>query len=345
MSDVLLRIEGRAGRITLNRPHALNAVTYAMCRDIEAALDRWYDNPTVMIVLIDATGDRAFSAGGDIAELYATGKAGNYDFGRQFWRDEYRLNAKLFRYPKPVVSFLQGFTMGGGVGIGCLSHRRIVGESSLIAMPECSIGLVPDVGGSMLLARAPGRIGAYLGMTGTRMGPDDAILAGFADAFISENRWVEVKKVICDTGQADLAHGVPPPPGKLRGMSEVIDNLFDAGDIGELRERLQSDPGVFSKATLASLDRCAPLSLACTMEILRRLGPAPEIEAALELEYRFSWRAMEHGDFLEGVRAAIIDKDRNPRWQHDQPPPRKQVLEMLAPLGKYELNLGEEKKK
>ena len=186
MSDILIRKIGRAGRITLNRPDALNALTYAMIHDIEAALDAWRDDDEVALVVIDAAGEKAFSAGGDIAEMYRTGTAGDFAYGRTFWADEYRVNAKIAEYPKPYVAFMQGFTMGGGVGVSCHGSHRVVGESSRIAMPECGIGLIPDVGGSFLLARAPGRLGEYLGTTGTRMGPGDAIFAGFADLFIPE---------------------------------------------------------------------------------------------------------------------------------------------------------------
>ena len=155
MPDINIRLTGHAGRITLTRPKALNAMTYEMCLAIERALDDWRDDPAVALVVIDAEGDRAFCSGGDIAELYETGTKGDYAYGRRFWADEYRLNAKIFDYPKPVVSFLQGFVMGGGVGIGCHGSHRIVGETSQIAMPECGIGLVPDVGGSLMLALAP----------------------------------------------------------------------------------------------------------------------------------------------------------------------------------------------
>ena len=186
MSDISIRIAGVAGRITLTRPKALNAVTYQMVTAIHAALEVWRDDPSVKLVIIDAEGEKAFSAGGDIAELYETGQSGDFSFGQTFWRDEYRMNAALHDYPKPVISFLQGFTMGGGMGVGCHGSHRIVGESSQVAMPECGIGLVPDVGGSMILANAPGASGAYLGLTGARMGAADAIYAGFADTYIPE---------------------------------------------------------------------------------------------------------------------------------------------------------------
>lgn len=151
MSDILIRTSGHAGRITLNRPSAMNALTYDMVRAIDQALKQWSNDPNIALVLIDACGEKAFCAGGDIADLYSTGRSGDFTFGQQFWRDEYRLNARIADYAKPIISFMQGFTMGGGGGVGCHATHRVVGESSRIAMPECGIGLVPDVGGSMLL--------------------------------------------------------------------------------------------------------------------------------------------------------------------------------------------------
>ena len=184
MADIEIRVEGHAGRITLTRPNSLNALSYDMCRAIDAALAEWQADDAVRLVVIDAEGDKAFCAGGDIQDLYATGRAGDFTYGRQFWADEYRLNARIAEYPKPYIAFMQGFTMGGGVGISCHGSHRIVCETSQIAMPECGIGLVPDVGGSLILARAQGRIGDYLATTAARMGADDAIFAGFADTFV-----------------------------------------------------------------------------------------------------------------------------------------------------------------
>ena len=200
MTDIETRIEGRAGRITLTRPAALNALDHGMCLAAEAALDAWAGDPAVALVLIDGAGDRAFCAGGDIAEIHRQGLAGDYDSGRAFWRDEYRLNAKIAGYPKPVVSFLHGFVMGGGVGLGGHCSHRVVCESTRIAMPECGIGFVPDVGGSLLLARAPGRLGDYLALTADRMGPGDALHAGFADLFVPAQDWPALKDRLAATG-------------------------------------------------------------------------------------------------------------------------------------------------
>lgn len=343
MTDILIRTQGRAGRITLNRPQALNALTWPMCRAIDDALRLWRDDPAVDLVILDAEGDRAFSAGGDIAEMHATGTRGDLGYGRRFWRDEYRMNARLFEFPKPTVSFLQGFTMGGGVGVGCHAGLRILGESSQIAMPECGIGLIPDVGGLMMLARAPGRLGEYLGTTGARMGPADAILAGFGDLFVPQADWPALKAAMIATGRPDVA-GSPPPPGRLADLRPQIDRHFAGETLGDIIRSLRAEDSAFARDTLAALGRNAPLSMACTIEALHRLGDAPGIRQALEMEYRFTFRAMERADFLEGIRAAIIDKDRNPRWRHPAPDavPMAEVARMLMPLGQDRLTFEED---
>ena len=339
-ADIHIRIEGRAGRITLQRPDALNAMTYEMCMAIDAALKDWRDDPALHLVMFDALGDKAFCAGGDIAELYATGRAGNFDYGRTFWRDEYRMNAMIAGYPKPVMSFLQGFTMGGGVGIGCHGSLRIVGESSKIAMPECGIGLVPDVGGSHILARInakfPG-VGTWIGATGLRLGATDATL-GFADRFQPEETWNDLKSRAVETGVAN-AMVVLGPDSEILGDLTPMGAHFQAGTPAEIGESLRGDNRPAAQTALRALERACPLSVACHMEILRRLGPDSSIEDALGLEYRFTYRSMSHGDFLEGIRAQIIDKDRTPRWRHASlaDVTRADVDAMLAPLSDDEL--------
>jgi enoyl-CoA hydratase/carnithine racemase len=255
------------------------------------------------------------------------------------------MNARLFEFPKPTVAFLHGFTMGGGVGVGCHAGLRIVGESAQIAMPECGIGLVPDVGGSMLLAHAPGRLGEFLGTTGFRMGPADAILAGFADVFVPEAEWDAVKARMIETG-SNAVTGATPPEGRLAAMRADIDRHFAGETIGDIVRSLRADGGAFATETLATLARASPLSLAATVEMLHRLGDAPGIRQALGLEYRFTFRAMEHGDFLEGIRAAIIDKDRNPRWRHAdaEAVPATDVARMLLPLGADALTFEEDER-
>ena len=338
MSDISIRVEGRAGRITLTRAQALNALTYDMVLAVEAALDAWRADDAVALVLLDATGDKAFCAGGDIAALYDSGKAGDFTYGRLFWADEYRLNAKLAEYPKPVVSLMQGFTMGGGVGLGCHPSHRVVGETSRISMPECGIGLVPDVGGSLLLARAPGRMGAYLGLTAARMEAGDAIAAGFADHFVPQAAWPALTETLCRTGdpQAVGQASKETPQGLMGASAAQIDRLFQSDSLADILAALRADDSDFAAAALKAMTRNSPLAMACTLEMLARLRtPDATIRIALDLEYRITSRAMEHGDFLEGIRAAIIDKDRKPVWKHDiDSLPQDAVRDMLQPLGK-----------
>jgi enoyl-CoA hydratase/carnithine racemase len=349
MTDVLIRTEGRAGRITLTRPRALNALTPDMCRAIDAALIAWADDPAVVVVLIDAEGERAFCAGGDIAEVYRTGIAGDYAMPRDFWRDEYRMNARIDEYGKPVVSFLQGFTMGGGVGLGCHGSHRIVGESSRVAMPECAIGLAPDVGGSFILARANGvlpGLGSWIGATGLRLGPGDAIHVGFADAFAPEESWPALKARIVETGRPP--EGLPPPPEPaILADAPGMAAHFAEADPARIIACLETDASDPARTALAALRHNAPLATAAHLELLRRLGPAPSLREALRAEYRYTWRSIEQGDFLEGIRALIIDKDKTPRWRHAriEDVTEDEVAAMLAPLGTEDLAFeGEERR-
>lgn len=345
-TDIDIRIEGRAGRITLNRPKALNALSYDMCLRIDAALKAWAVDDQVALLIIDAAGDKAFCAGGDIAEMYATGSAGDYAYGRQFWADEYRMNARLFGFGKPVITFLQGFVMGGGVGVGCHGSHRIVCDSSQIAMPECGIGLVPDVGGSLILARAPGRLGEYLGTTGARMGPGDAIHVGFADYYIPETDWDALKTALIDSG--DPAHvdqaAQPAPDAPLKAAQAEIDRLFEPETLSDILPLLEAEGSAFSQKTLHYLRRNAPLSIACAVELIHRARSSMDnIQYALGLEYRFTFRAMEHADFIEGIRAAIIDKDRNPQWRHARAEDvaLREVSALMMPLGAEALRFND----
>ena len=348
--ELLVRTEGRAGRLTLNRPKALNALTHAQCLETTEALTRWRNDPAVALVILDATGDRAFCAGGDIAYMYEQGRAGNFDAGRAFWRDEYRMNALLADYPKPVVSFLHGFVMGGGVGYGCHASHRVVAEDTQIAMPECGIGLVPDVGGSLLLARAPGRLGLHLGLTGARMGPGDALHAGFADHFISRADWPGLIAQLCETGDAEgIATAAQPAPQSPLAAATDLLAAYDApgsgaAQVAAIMARLDATKGDAAAQALKALRRMSPLSLACAAAMIGALGPQATIRDALRAEFRWVWRSMDRGDFLEGIRAAIIDKDRSPRWRHANVTDvtEAEVAAMLAPLGAQDLTFEEE---
>ena len=313
--DIFIRKSGYAGHITLNRPDVLNSLTYSMILSIEKALIEWETDEGIALVIIDAKGDRAFCAGGDIQILYENGFKKNFAYGKKFWADEYRLNERIANYKKPFVAFMQGFTMGGGVGISCHGSHRIVGETSNIAMPECSIGLVPDVGGSFLLAKLPGNMGIFLGATGKRMKASDAIYCGFADYFIPETKWKDLKKKLIETGNIDWIK-------KFLERTEisVIENSFSQiseamVDISfkNIESRLKHP---FFEKDLSALRFNSPISVAYTIMMLKMEKVRNNISDALDAEYSFTARSQEFGDFQEGIRAAVIDKDRNPLWKH-----------------------------
>lgn len=329
MDDLTIRTAGRAGRITFTRPKALNALTHAMARAIHDALDNWRDDPAVALVIIDAEGDRAFCAGGDIAAVYHAGRAGDHQVGRDFFRDEYRMNAAIADFPKPIVAFMQGFVMGGGVGVGGHASHRIVGDTTRIAMPESGIGLIPDVGGTWLLGRAPGRIGEYLAMTGGRMTAGDAIHAGFADMYVPEADWPGLIAMLADSGDVTGLRGHPAPAATLdrrdlsafggRTLADITAALQEAGD----------------DESLEALRRNSPLSMAAGLAMVRAARGDECMQQSLSREYRFTARATAESDFLEGVRAQIIDKDRKPVWRRDASDDT--LRAMLAPLGDDEL--------
>lgn len=318
MSDLICRQENTTGRITLNRPDALNALTHDMCLEMEAQLRIWADDPVITQILVDASGDKAFSAGGDIQHLYDNGKKGDYAFGQKFWADEYRLNHLIASYPKPYVVFMQGFVMGGGVGVSCHGSHRIVGETTQIALPECSIGLIPDVGSSYLLAKAPGHLGEYLGLTGVRMDAGNAVFAGFADHFVQQDDWPQLMAQLISDGhpRSIASFEQTLPPAKLRDHLDHINAVFNTSNLGEIMARLAAVPNdEFMAKTYSSLSRSSPLSMATSLRVIAAVRESPSIETALDWEYRVTARSTQYGDFLEGIRAAIIDKDRQPNWR------------------------------
>lgn len=334
MTDLKIYKSGRAGHITFNRPKALNALSHQMALDLLGALNEWRDDPQVDLIIVTAEGEKAFCAGGDVVEVYRAGMAGNHQVGRDFFRDEYRMNATIADYPKPIAAFMQGFVMGGGVGVGGHASHRIVSDTTKIAMPESTIGLIPDVGGTWLLGRAPGRIGEYLGLTSERMGPGDAIQAGFADYYLPAAEWPALIADLEQSGDAARIKGKTPPPAPLssrdlsafgeRHVEDIVAALEKAGD----------------EDTLKSLRRSSPLSMAAGLVMIRASRGDRHIQESLSREYRFTWRATEFSDFLEGVRAQIIDKDRKPQWSADAS--EANVSRILASLGEHELRWKEE---
>ena len=313
-TDIFIRKSGYIGHITLNRPDVLNSLTYSMILAIEKSLSEWETDESIALVIIDAKGDRAFCAGGDIQILYENGFKKNFAYGQKFWADEYRLNEKIANYKKPFVAFMQGFTMGGGVGVSCHGSHRIVGETSKIAMPECSIGLVPDVGGSFLLAKLPGNIGTFLGTTGKRMSASDAIYCGFADYFVPEKKWEGLKEKLVTTGNVDWIKKFQESTQTSeieKSYSQISEAMVDISP-KNIESRLKHP---FFEKDLSALSFTSPISVAYTIMMLKMEKVQNNISDALDAEYSFTARSQEFGDFQEGIRAAVIDKDRNPIWK------------------------------
>jgi len=341
--DIHIREAGRCGRITLTRPKALNALSYDMAMAVDGALDRWGDGGAVDLILVDAEGDRAFCAGGDVAELYRCGLDGDYSYGRKFWADEYRMNAKIGECAVPYVAIMDGIVMGGGAGISVHGTHRVVTERSMIAMPESVIGLIPDVGCSLPLAQAPGHLGEFLAMTGWRMNGADAIHAGFADIEVASADLAELKSQLEKTVDP-AAIGAFARDGNeatLASHLDAIDRHFGQETALDCLLSLEADPSDFTRKAVEMIRRGCPLSVACSFELVRNARTLASVRQALVHEYRFTFRAMSDGDFLEGVRAQVIEKDRDPKWQirRLEDVSRAKIDAMLAPLGDDELEI------
>jgi enoyl-CoA hydratase len=341
-TEVIVRREGRAGRITINRPQALNALTHPMVGAIWDALQDWGDDPDFELVILDGAGERGLCAGGDIRAMYDSASEGSV-FARRFWADEYRLNALIGRYPKPYVAFMDGIVMGGGIGLSGHASHRIVTERSQLAMPETGIGLIPDVGGTWLLARAPGEIGVYLGLIGERMRGAGTIYAGFADTYVPSARLPELAAALAQPDAGDVAGVIrsfaePPPPSDLAAHASEIDRAFRFDTVEAIRHELAAMGGKWAAKTRSELDRRSPLALKLTLAAIRGARGLSSLEAALNFEYRLTTRLFEHGEFIEGVRALIVDKDKSPKWN----PPRleavtpEMVADFFAPLAPAE---------
>jgi enoyl-CoA hydratase len=336
--DVLIRREGRAGRVTMNRPKALNALTHAMVGKISDALLAWRSDPAIALVLLDGAGDRALCAGGDVRSLYESRSQGS-ESARAFWRDEYRLNALIGRYPKPYVVFQDGIVMGGGIGLSAHAAHRVVTERSRLAMPETGIGLIPDVGGTWLLAHAPGQTGVYLGLTGEAMGAADAIYASFSDMFVPSAKLGALAARLCDPMGGDAktaiaAYAQEPEPSELARRRSRIDPAFAGVTVEAIVAALAGLPDAWAAALSATLAQKSPKSLKLTLAAIRNARVLRSLEEALTVEYRLTVRLFEDGEFPEGVRALIIDKDRKPKWSPARPAdvPHSLVERYLSPL-------------
>ncbi len=313
-----------------------------MVTELLEVLGMWRNDDAITGVVIEGRGDKAFSAGGDIQGLWQHGTRGNHAFARAFWRDEYRLNRMIAHYPKPFVALMDGIVMGGGVGVSAHGSHRIVTERSVVAMPEVSIGFLPDAGGTWLLSRAPGRLGEYLAMTATRLGPADAIDAGLADHFLPSGALREIVRRLETQGTGTIDRlAATPPAGVLGANIDEINEVFRATDGPAIVGRLERSSSPWAGEAVDAIRRHSPLSVACALEAVRMARHMADLEGCLAMEFRFAWRATQQTDFLEGIRAAIIERDRRPRWRHsclEEVTPA-EVAALFADLGDAELDL------
>ncbi|MHC0055779.1 enoyl-CoA hydratase/isomerase family protein [Actibacterium sp. D379-3] len=319
---VIVSREGSLGRLHLNRPRAINSLTLEMVRLIDRGLTEFEGDDSIASVLITGAGERGLCAGGDIIALYESGKAGDSQ-ATAFWAEEYRLNARIGSYPKPYVAFMDGITMGGGVGVSAHGSHRIVTDRTRLAMPETGIGFFPDVGGTWILGRAAGEVGTYIGLTGASFGAADAIYAGFADDYMLAARLPELIAKLAGlpagagtdaVDQAIEALAEPPAPAGLAQNRAAIDAAFAGDTVEQILADLAAQGTEFAQKTHETLLRKSPTSLKITLQLLRAARASASLEACLNREFAATGPILAGADFYEGVRAAVIDKDRNPHW-------------------------------
>ena len=314
--EILVAREGGLGRLTLNRPQALHALTTVMCSTCITVLSDWRRDPAVQAVLIDHSGERGFCAGGDIRMLADSG-ADDGRLARAFFFTEYRLNHLLFSYPKPVIAVMDGITMGGGVGLSAPARYRLATERTTFAMPETGIGLFPDVGGGWFLPRLPGRIGLWLALTGARIKAADCLHAGLATHNVPSERLPELKAALAENPsdiEALLAQfHVDPGPAPLLAHRAELDAAFGQGSVEAILAALEAGSD-WARAQALALRTKSPQTLKVAFRQLALGLAAPDFAANMAMEYRIGARVVQRHDFLEGVRAVIVDKDNAPKW-------------------------------
>jgi enoyl-CoA hydratase len=341
--DLIVRREGSAGIIRLNRPKAINALTLEMSEGIDAALDRFEADPAVAVVVLEGAGERGLCAGGDIRGLYESSRAGG-DLGKRFWRQEYVMNARIAKFPKPYVAFMDGLVMGGGVGLSGHARHRVVTEKTKLAMPEVGLGFFPDVGGTWLLSRSPGEIGTYFGLTGQTMNGPDAIHAGLAKLPALREVLTSVRPGAA-SGEIELlidGFALRETAGPVAALQSNIDAWFAHDRMEDIVAALQRDGSELAISTLKTLHEKSPRGMVVTLKLLRLARKSSSLEQCLIREYRAALEVFASDDFREGVRAAVIDKDRNPRWSpariEDVTP--EMLARYLAEIGADELVFG-----
>jgi enoyl-CoA hydratase len=335
--DVLITIQDRAGRIRLNRPQAIHALTTQMCEVMSEALLRWMHDEAVEAVVIDHAEGRGFCAGGDVVMLARSGNE-DADEAKRFFFAEYRLNHLLFTYPKPTVAIMDGITMGGGVGISLPCNFRIATENTRLAMPETGIGLFPDVGGGWYLPRLPGRVGEFMALTGARLDGAECHYLGLATHYVEQASLPDMIDRIATTPQRVQgpigAYAATPPEAKIEQNLPLITKLFASDRLEDILATLEADESDWAQTELGTLRTKSPLSCKVSLRLMSDGAKRASFADEMRAEYALAGRVVKTHDFREGVRALLIDKTGNPRWE---PPIPEEVTDemvdvLFAPL-------------
>lgn len=319
--EEILGNTGNIGQITLNRQQALNALNHEMITAIAHQLEEWEEKPSIKAVIVRAAPGRAFCAGGDVRSIYDK-KLINDEGLMRFFVEEYQLNRKIFHFSKPYISFLNGITMGGGAGISIHGSHRVATERLVFAMPETAIGFFPDIGSSYFLSRLPYPFGLYLGLTGDRIEYQDCYALGLASQVVPENQLDALteslaKNILSDKASVTKvidAFAIVPPKSALFQHKKAIENCFDKNSVEEIIQTLKNNASEWCQKHAALLETKSPISLKVTFKELREAALL-DFDACMEMEYRIMQHFLHSDDFFEGVRAMLVDKDRNPRWK------------------------------
>lgn len=313
--EILTDVDGGVAFLTLNRPKAINSLTHSMVTEMHKTLTAWERDDAVQAVVVSGAGERGLCAGGDLVALYHSARADGSD-ARQFWYDEYLLNGYIGRYPKPYVAVMDGIVMGGGVGVSAHGSVRVVTDTTKMAMPEVGIGLIPDVGGTLLLSRTPGLLGLHAALTGAPFGGADAIAMGFADHYVPHDKVSDFKDTIAADGidAALAAHTTEPPASELLAQRDWIDECYAGDTVMDIVAALRGHDARRANEAANLIEGRSPISLSVALEAVRRAGKLETLEDVLRQEYRTSSACSRSHDFVEGTRAMVIDKDRNPKW-------------------------------
>ncbi|AYQ79907.1 enoyl-CoA hydratase/isomerase family protein [Mycobacterium avium subsp. paratuberculosis] len=313
--EVLTEVDGNVGLITLNRPKAINSLNQPMIDALSAVLTDWARDDKVRAVLLSGAGERGLCAGGDVVSIYHSARKDGVK-ARRFWRDEYQLNAQISEFAKPYVAVMDGIVMGGGVGVSAHANTRVVTDTSKVAMPEVGIGFIPDVGGVYLLSRAPGGLGLHAALTGAPFSGADAIAMGFADHYVPHADVEAFRRaVVADGVESALAkYAVEPPPGELAAQRDWIDECYAGQTVEDIVAALRAHGASPAHDAADLIATRSPIALSVTLAAVRRAADLPTLKDVLVQDYRVSSASLRSHDLVEGIRAQLIDKDRNPQW-------------------------------